>query len=68
MDLSLNNIQRITEWIQSEDYNFINPGYTNDFPNYRVLLYQCDKELKQVCPHCLLVPRYPLVFKCEHLT
>ena len=27
-----------------------------------------DKVLKQVCPHCLLVPRYPLFFKCGHLT
>ena len=60
MDLSPYNIQRITEWIQSEvDYNFINPGYTNDFPDDQVLLDQCDNELKQVCPHCLFVPRYP---------
>ena len=69
MDLSPQNIQRITEWIQSEvDYNFINPGYTNDFPDDQVLLYQCDKELKQVCPNCLLVIRYPLFLKCGHLT
>ena len=57
MDLSPHNIQRMTEWIKSEvDYNFINPGYTNDFSDDQVLLDQCDKELKQVCPNCLLVP------------
>ena len=39
MDLSPHNIQRITELIQLEvDYNFINPGYTNDFQNDQVLL------------------------------
>ena len=50
------------------DYNFLNPGYTIGFQDDQVLLKQNDKELKQVCPHCLLVPRYPLFFKCGHLT
>ena len=69
MDLSPHNIQRTTKLIQSEvDYNFLNPGYTIAFNDYQVLLEHNDKELKQVCPHCLLVPRYPLFFKCGHLT
>ena len=69
MDLSPHNIQRFREWIQSEvDYNFLNPGYTIAFNDDQVLLEQNDKELKQVCPHCLLVPRYALFFKCGHLT
>ena len=69
INLSPHNIQRIKKWIQSEvDYNFLNQGYTIDFKDYQVLLEQNDKELKQVCPHCLLVPRYPLFFKCGHLT
>ena len=69
MDFSPHNIQRITEWIQSEvDYNFINPGYTNAFFDDQDLLDQCDNELNQVCPHCLLVPRYQLFVKCGHLT
>ena len=68
MELSPHNIQRITKWIQSEvDYNFLNPGYTYAFQNDQVLLEQNDKELKLVCPHCLLVPRYPLFIKCGHL-
>ena len=50
------------------DYNFLNPGYTIGFHDDQVLLEQNDKELKQVCPHCLLVPRYPLFFNCGHLT
>ena len=69
MDLSPHNIQRIKKWIQSEvDYNFLNPGYTIDFQDDQILLEQNEKQLKQVCPHCLLVPRYPLFFKCGHLT
>ena len=63
MDRSPHNIQRITKCIQSEvDYNFLNPGYTYAFQDDQVLLEQNDKELKQVCPHCLLVLRYPLFF------
>ena len=69
MDLLLHNIQRITEWIQSEvDYNFLNPCYTVAFNDDQILLKQDDKELKQVCRYCLLVPTYSLFFKCGHLT
>ena len=69
MDLSHHNIQRTKKWIQSEvDYNFLNPGYTIGFHDDKVLLEQSEKELKQVCTHCLLVPRYPMFFKCGHLT
>ena len=39
MDLSPHNIQRITEWIQSDvDYNFLNPGYTFAFKDEQVVL------------------------------
>ena len=49
MDRSPHNIQRITEWIQSEvDYNFLNPGYTIAFNDDQVVFEQNDKELKQV--------------------
>ena len=69
MDHSPPNIQRIRKWIQAEvDYNFLNSGYTIALNDDKVLLEQNDKELKHVCPHCLLVPRYPLFFKCGHLT
>ena len=69
MDLSPPNIQRITKWIQSEvDYNCLNLGYTYAFQNDLVLLEHNDKELKQVCINCLLVLRYPLIFKCRHLS
>ena len=48
MDLSHHNIQRITEWIQSEvDYNFINPGYTNDFPDDKFYLTNMTKNLNK---------------------
>ena len=66
MDFSPHNIQRITKYIQSEvDYNFLNPGYTIDFNDDQILLEQNDKELKKVCPHCLLVPRYPLFLNAD---
>ena len=69
MDLSPHNIQHITKSIQSKvDYNFISSGYTNAFTDDQVCLDQCDNELKQVCTNCLLVPRYPLFFKCKHFT
>ena len=69
MDFSPHNTQRITKWIQSEvDYNFLNPGYSIGFQDDQVLLEHNDTKLKQVCPYCLLVPRYPLFFKCTHLT
>ena len=68
MDLSHHNIQRIKKWIQSEvDYNFQNPGYTIGFQDDQVLLEQNVKKLKQVCPHCLLVPRYPLFSNADTL-
>ena len=58
MDSSPHNVQLITKWIQSEvDYNFLNPGYTIGFQDDQVKLEQTDKELKQVCPYCLLVSR-----------
>ena len=39
MDLTPQNILRITKWIQSEvDYNFLNPGVTYAFQDDRVLL------------------------------
>ena len=50
------------------DYNFFNPGYTIAFNDDQVLLEQTDQELIQVCQHCWLVPRYPLFFKCGHVT
>ena len=59
MNQSPYNIQRITEWIQSEvDYNFYNPGYTIAFNNDQVLLEENDNILNKVSPYCLLVPRY----------
>ena len=69
MDLSPHKIYWIRQWIQSKvDYNFLNPGYTIAFENKKVLFVQSDKKLKQVCPHCLFVLRYPLFFNSGHLT
>ena len=65
--LSPHNIQRITEWIHAEfDYNFLTPGYSTAFINKQVLLE--NQELKQICGICNHVPRYPLIYKCKHLT
>ena len=70
IDFPLHNIQRITKQIQSKvDYNFFNPGYTyfEAFQDDFVLLKQHDKKLKHICPHFLLVLRYPLFFNSGHL-
>ena len=62
MDLSLHNIQRITEWIQSVvDYNFLNPGYTIAFNDNQVLLEQNDNDLKQVLPSLLISSKILIV-------
>ena len=67
MTISERNVQRITDWINKEsDYSFIYPGYSFDFKDDQVQLE--DKELLQICAHCLSVPRYPLFLKCGHLT
>ena len=69
MDLSPHTIQRINKCIQSEvDYNVLNPGYTIGFQDDQVLLKQNYKELKQICQHCLLVPRYPFFSNADTLT
>ena len=47
------------------DYNFYTPGYTYAFQDDQVLLEKNDKELKQVCPYCLIVPRYPLFLNAD---
>ena len=67
MTRSERNVQRITDWIKQEcDYSFIYPGYSFVFKDEQLQLK--DKELLQICAHCLSVPRYPLFYKCGHLT
>ena len=67
MNISARNIERITDWINKEpDYSFIYRGYSSEFKDEQIQLE--NKELMQVCAHCLSVPRYPLFFKCGHLT
>ena len=67
MAITAQNIRRIKEWIQAEvDFNFLALGYSNAFQDNQVLMI--NQELKQICAHCLLIPRYPLFFKCGHLT
>ena len=61
------NTQRIITWINEEpDNSFINPGYSPVFSDEHIQLG--NKELMQICAHCLSVPRFPLFFKCGHLT
>ena len=43
MELSPQNIQRITKWIQSEvNYKFFNPSYTYAFQDDQMLFEQND--------------------------
>ena len=65
--MNTKNTQRITEWINEEPDNFfINPGYSPVFSDEQIQLG--NKELMQICAHCLSVPRFLLFFKCGHLT
>ena len=50
------------------DYNFINLGYIFAFKMIKFYLSKVKYTLKHVCPHCLLIPRYPLFYKCRHIT
>ena len=59
MTVTERNVQRITDWINKEcDYSFIYPGYSFVFNDEQIKLD--DKELLQICAHCLSIPRYPL--------
>ena len=67
MAITAHNIRRIREWIQAEvDFNFLASKLSNAFQDDQVLLN--DQELKQICAHSFLISRYPLFFKCGHLT
>ena len=69
MDFLLHNIQRITEWIQSDvNYNFFNPGYKIACYDDQVILQHDDNKFKQGCHHCLFVLKYSLICKYGHLT
>ena len=67
MTITERKVQRIIDWINKEcDYLFIYPGYSVVFNDEQIKLE--DKELLQICAHCLSIPLYPLFFKCCHLT
>ena len=67
MDLSPNNIKRITEWIHAElDYNLLTPSYSNVINNKPVLIE--NQELKNICAICNHVSGYLLFYKCKHFT
>ena len=53
----------IGSWLQ---FSYL--GNTIALNHDQILLELNDKELKQVCPYCLLVPRYPLIFKRGHFS
>ena len=62
MDLTLDNTQRLSNWIKNEariqePELYINLGIC-DFVNTDLVLR---------CPACFEVPRFPLIFPCGHL-
>ena len=65
--MNTKNTQRIITWINEEpDNSFINQGYSSVLSDEQIPLG--NKELMQICAHCLSVPRFPLFYKCGHLT
>ena len=67
MDIINANSYRIYQWVNNEPSNsYIKQKYSHGFEHSSVLLKNKDKLFK--CPNCLLIPRFPLVFKCGHLS
>ena len=62
MDLTFDNIQRLSNWIKDE-------ARIQDFKSY-INLEICDflnTDLVMRYPACFNVPRFPIIFPCGHL-
>ena len=65
--MSSDNSQRIITWLNkapSEAYS--KKEFVRGFEVAKVRLSSNDTKLS--CPHCLLIPRFPLVLKCGHVS
>ena len=67
MELSTLNSSRILAWCQGEPSDtYIKQEFTRGFEDtsYSIL----RDVASTLCPHCFMLPRYPLVLKCGHLS
>ena len=67
MEITLANSGRIYEWSQSEPSDsYIKQEFTRGFEDTS---YAIPKDVSStLCPHCFLLPRFPLVLKCGHVS
>ena len=67
MDISNANTDRIYQWVYNEPSDsYIKQEFSHGCNQSSVFLKNEDKFFK--CPHCLLIQRFSLVFKCGHLS
>ena len=67
MDISNANSDRIYQWVNNEPSDsYIRKNFLSGFEESHVLLKNKDSLFKCTC--CFLIPRFPLVFKCGHLS
>ena len=67
MDITFTNSNRIYQWTNEEPSDtYINQAFPRGFEKTSVVFLSEDNIFE--CPHCFLIPRFPLVFKCGHLT
>ena len=62
MDLTLENIQRLSNWVNDEARLQDSTAYINpEICDY------INTDLLMRCPACFDIPRFPLIFPCGHL-
>jgi len=62
MELSEDNIKRLTNWVEKES-RIQDPSFIIQ-PSQ---IYSFDSDTIQRCPSCLEIPRFPIIFPCGHL-
>jgi len=62
MELSEDNIKRLTNWVEKES-RIQDPSFIIQ-PSQ---IYSFNSETIQRCPSCLEIPRFPRIFACGHL-
>ena len=67
MDISNASSDRIYQWVNNElSDSYFKQEFSHGIEQSSVLLKTDDTLFK--CPHCLVIPRFSLVFKCGHLS
>lgn len=67
MEITLANSGRIYEWCHAEPSDsYIKQEFTRGFEDTS---YSIPRDVSStLCPHCFMLPRFPLVLKCGHVS